>query len=384
MTETKWVWCLKGVRAKHLRVLSFALFGLTACGSATSPDFPVHNRAQKLTAEEQHLQIVPVNVENIRKVISKDVETKKILKKAGAVIPKRDYVYRVGPGDVLKVTLWDNPERIAPAGVAAPDLIVSEGGSIFYPYVGELSVAGKSTSEIRRELITALGSYLQAPQVEVSVAGYNSHTVTLIGQVGAPGKYPITNVPLSLLDALNKAGRSESSDLTEVIIRRNGTDYCVDLNAFIETGQALQNPVLMPEDIVIVAKQANEKVYTFGEIGVGELKLNAEDASLTSIIAKSGGIDKLRANARGVFVFRGSSLLNQDLADSVPDVTVYQFELDQPAMYVLAQSFTMRDGDVIFVTQEPISRWNDLVAKLLSPVITTIRAKAVTTALSGG
>jgi hypothetical protein len=50
-------------------------------------------------------------------------------------------------------------------------------------------------------------------------------------------------------------------------------------------------------------------------------------------------------------------------------------------MYVLAQSFQMRGGDVVFVTQDPISRWNDTVTKILSPVISTLRAQAIVDAI---
>jgi polysaccharide export outer membrane protein len=83
-------------------------------------------------------------------------------------------------------------------------------------------------------------------------------------------------------------------------------------------------------------------------------------------------------------VFRANGSLTPSGADQPTDITVYQFELNQPTMYLLSQSFQMRDGDVLFVTQEPISRWNDTVAKLLSPVVTTIRAQTVVTALSDG
>jgi polysaccharide export outer membrane protein len=188
---------------------------------------------------------------------------------------------------------------------------------------------------------------------------------------------------MTLLDALNKAGRMERADLSCVTLRRNGRDYILDLSSFVEKGDARHNPILMPGDIVIVEPPANGTVYTFGEVGVGELTLGIEETSLTSVLAKRGGIDKLRANARGVFVFRARKPNPAATSPVSPGITVYQFELDQPAMLVLAQTFEMRGGDVVFVTQEPISRWNDMIGKLLSPVVTTLRAQAVVTALDG-
>ena len=84
-------------------------------------------------------------------------------------------------------------------------------------------------------------------------------------------------------------------------------------------------------------------------------------------------VKKDRADVRGVFVFRktyGGSLID-----------VYQFAFDQPAMLVMAQAFEMRDNDVLFVTSDPITRWNDTLSKILSPVISTIKAQAVVEAV---
>lgn len=358
------------------------LLAIPACGSSiTSTHFPVKEESQKSLAEKQSLEIVRIDVGNIKTVMDEVQASAPLVRKAISIPPKSDYVYRVGPGDVLQVSLWDNPERVSTATTEAPNLIVSEDGMIFYPFVGEIKAAGKSAAEIRRELMTALQAYLQEPQVEVSVVGFNAHSATLLGVVGAPGKYTLTNVPMTLLDAINKAGPLERSDLTRVTIRRKGRDYVVDLSAFIEKGDQRHNPVLVSGDIVVVDPPANGEVYTFGEVEVGELTLGVEDTSLISVLAQRGGLKKLRANASGVFVFRARKPVSAAPAAGDPAITVYQFELNEPAMYVLAQSFQMRGGDVIFVTQDPISRWNDTVTKLLSPVISTLQVQAVVNAI---
>jgi polysaccharide export outer membrane protein len=356
-----------------------AFGSLSACSSVSSPTFPTGDADQDSIAAQQNLQIVRVSVDNVRDIMAREESTNPSIKKAISVPPEQEYVYRIGGGDVLKVNLWDNPERISPSGAEAPNLVVTEAGAIFYPYVGELQVEGKTVSQVRAELMESLGKFLQSPQVEVSVVGFNAHKATLVGQVGKPGQIPLTNVPMTLMDAINAAGRVQDSDLSRVSIRRGNRAYVVDLLSFIEKGRKGHNPVLLSGDIVVVDPPIGGEVYTFGEIGVGELSLKSEYTSLTSILAGKGGLDKLRADARGVFVFRArpSAARNQ----TVPDIIVYQFELDQPAMYVLAQTFLMRGGDVVFVTQDPISRWNDLISKLLSPVVTTIRAKSVADAL---
>lgn len=375
---------LKSSERSSLTALFVLLTGLSACDTLTGPQFPVTPEGQRSLVEAQNLHIIRVDADNIRDVTVLERTVRDLTRPPVAPPPQGAYMYKVGPGDVLQVNLWDNPERVAGDGGLAPNLTVSEDGTIFYPYVGEVEVAGKSISQIRTALVGGLEAFLQSPQVEVSVVEYNAHSATLVGEVGAPGQYPISNVPLTLLDAINLAGRDDAADLSRVLIRRGGREYIVDLVSFINEARAGHNPVLLPGDIVIVNPLPPQRIYTFGEIGVAELSLDQQDTSLTSVIAQSGGLDRLRANARGVFVFRANGSLTPSGSDQPTDITVYQFELNQPTMYLLSQSFQMRDGDVLFVTQEPISRWNDTVAKLLSPVVTTIRAQTVVTALSDG
>jgi len=359
----------------HLKKLGIVLAVtlLAACQANVGMHFPVTPAAQEADASLAAVDIVRVTPENIRAVSEVPDDTGSPSKATG--LDPMSYAYRVGPGDVLSVTLWDDPARAGqPSGDGAGGLTVSDEGTIFYPFVGQLRVSGKTVTEIRNNLTSALSDYLQSPQVDVTIAAFNAHHATLVGAVSTPGRVPLSNIPLTLIDALNRTGLAEDADLSSVILRRGGRDYAIDVAEFIDSGSMRQNPVLRSGDVVIVETPDPGSVYTFGEIGVGEITLGARDMSLTSLIAQRGGLDKLRADARGVFVFRaqpGSERLS-----------VYQFALEEPSMLVLAQAFSMRDGDVLFVTQDPIVRWNDTVSKVLSPVVTTIRAQAVVEAVN--
>lgn len=360
----------------HLKRIGTVLAAtlLAACQPIAGMHFPVTQAAQEADASLDAVDIVRVTPENIR-AISKQSEARVPAQAAG--LAPAPYAYRVGPGDVLSVTLWDDPARASQPpgdGAGAGGLTVSDEGTIFYPFVGQLRVSGKTVTEVRTDLTRALSDYLQAPQVDVAVTAFNAHHATLVGAVGAPGRVSLSNIPLTLIDALNRAGVAEGADLAQVTLRRGGRDYAIDVAQYIERGAARQNPVLRPGDVVVVDTLEAGRVYTFGEIGVGEMALGARDMSLTSLIAQRGGLDKLRADARGVFVFRATPGSER--------LSVYQFVLEAPAMLVLAQAFPMRDGDVLFVTQDPISRWNDTVSKALSPVVTTIRAQAVVEAVN--
>ena len=107
--------------------------------------------------------------------------------------------YRLGPQDVLEISVFGAPEL-------SGTLIVGDNGNIQIPLLGETPAAGKTVQELQRDLTAKLGAkYLQSPQVTVSVKEYNSRRVTLLGQVAKPGSFPLTP-GLTLVQAISLAG----------------------------------------------------------------------------------------------------------------------------------------------------------------------------------
>ena len=351
------------------------LITLGGCELITSGmHFPVTSNAQSTLGKDTAVEIIKVDAENILKVSQST--SKPEIKNLPPLPRNPEYVYKIGSGDVLRVMIWDTPGGTSTAAQAImPTVVVSEAGSIFYPFAGKVHVSGMTIDEVRRILTKKLSEYIKSPQVDVAVVEFNARHATIVGAVASPGRFGLTNVPLKLLDALNVAAPTERADLSKVILRRSGREYTVNISKYISDGLDSQNPITLPKDLILVPKLRIDTVYTFGEIKVGELEISGSEKSLTSVLARRGGIDKIRADARGVFVFRKA-------ADDAP-LKVYQFSLAEPSILILAQAFDLRAGDVLFVTQEPISRWNDAVSKVLSPVVTTIRAQSILEAVDG-
>jgi polysaccharide biosynthesis/export protein len=155
--------------------------------------------------------------------------------------------YKVGPLDVLEVTVFKVPDL-------SKSIQVSEAGTINFPLVGEIAAGGKTAREIEQELTKVLGArYLQHPQVTVFVKEYNSQRITIEGAVKKPGVIPMAG-GLTLLQAIAQAHGLESvAETTVVVFRANGgkrTAVRYDITS-IREGKS-DDPQLLAGDVIVV------------------------------------------------------------------------------------------------------------------------------------
>ena len=164
--------------------------------------------------------------------------------------------YRVGPRDILDVTVFDVPELSA-------TVLVSDNGTIQLPLLGEIPAAGKTPQQLQADLTTRLGvDYLQNPQVTVSVKEFNSRSVILTGEVKSPGVYPLKG-KTSLLELIAAAGGfAEGSDSTVLVLRkRGGKQQAAKFDvSTIETGRA-KDPTMRAGDKVVAGSSMIKKSF---------------------------------------------------------------------------------------------------------------------------
>ena len=274
--------------------------------------------------------------------------------------------YRINPGDTIQVTVWDHPELDANSGGGSDGVangrLVHPDGTFYYPYVGTLKVEGMKIEDLRSAITTRLAHYLQSPQVDVNVVGYGSR-VTLQGAFRNTSSQSITTVPLTLAQAVGAAVvDAEQADLSGLVLTRDGESHRINMDALSNHGGSVPNIYLKPGDRLYMPFNDRKEVYVMGEVLRPQaIPFKTSDLTLTQVLGRVGGLNPVTARSEAVYVIRGIDLDNMEHKPA----TVYQLDASTPAAYALADEFSVKAGDVVFVGEAGVTRWNRFLSQLL-------------------
>lgn len=289
--------------------------------------------------------------------------------------------YRVGPNDVLSITIWDHPELIAPnltytvgpsgitlptqAGSAPPlsGYMVSASGEIQLPYAGLVQVAGKTEIEIQSIVTQRLTPFIKRPQVTVRVGAYLSQRVYLAGEVKQAGMVPITGVPMTLPAALAAAGgAAETGDESRIVLSRAGRSYTLSLPEMVANDINPGSVLLRNDDIVRVLPRENFKVTVAGEVLQPRSVPMRNDGRLTlsEALGESGGVRGDTAAPNAIYIMRAGNRAESP--------QIFRLDSKSPFALALAERFDLQARDVVYVDTTGLVRWNRLISLLLPSV----------------
>lgn len=301
--------------------------------------------------------------------------------------------HTIGNGDTLEINIWEAPPATlfgsgpidprAPSSARAttlPEQMVDGGGYVMVPFAGRIKAAGRSAQALEQEIALRLKGKANQPEVLVRILRNASSNVTVVGEVAASMRMPLTARGERLLDALAAAGGvRQSISKTTVQITRGEQFVTLPLDTIIRDPR--QNVVLQPGDVVTAVFQS----LSFTALGATgkneEINFESKGISLAQALARAGGLIDSRSDAKGVFIFRleDGKALNwpRQPVVTTPEgqvPVVYRFDLHDPRSFFVMQSFPISDRDVLYVSNAPaaeLQKFLNLAFSVIYPIATT-------------
>lgn len=378
--------------------LASVLVALTGC--ATSPSWLSSSGPGLVEVATLNKNRDPLRLEGIQLVEVNDAVARRLLtgraqglfSDAFPAVPPKGML--VGAGDVLEVSIWEAPPAMlfgtgavdARSGPSTtritsfPEQMVNSDGAVNVPFAGQVTAAGRTPQQIEADLVQRLKGKANQPQVLVRMIRNASSNVTVVGDVTSSLRMPLTSRGERLLDALAAAGgvRQPVNKMT-LQVTRGSQVKALPLDLIIRDPK--QNIVLQAGDVVTALFQPLS-FTVLGATGKNEeLNFEAQGISLTQALARAGGLQDARADARGVFIFRLEEATALDWTGNVvttPDgkvPVIYQIDLRDPASFFVAQSFPINNRDVLYVSNAPaaeLQKFLNIVTSIAAPILGVI------------
>ncbi|MEO8103681.1 MAG: polysaccharide biosynthesis/export family protein [Betaproteobacteria bacterium] len=305
--------------------------------------------------------------------------------------------HTVGAGDVIEVSIWEAPPatlfgvgtldaRGTVSGVRAtvlPEQVVSNEGYISVPFAGRIMVAGQTLQAIEAEIVKRLTGKANQPEAVVRLARNTSSNITVVGEVTRSMRVPITPSNEKLLDVLAAAeGVRQPVNKMTIQVTRGSSVYSLPLETIIRDPR--QNVRMQAGDVVTALFQP----LSFTALGATgkneEVNFEAQGITLAQALARSGGLQDARADAKGVFIFRFEPLdalkWPRQPVMSTPEgmvPVIYRIDLRNPASFFVMQSFAINNKDLLYVSNAPsveLQKFLNVVFSVAYPVLNAVQA----------
>ncbi|TWV82426.1 polysaccharide export protein [Moraxella sp. VT-16-12] len=288
----------------------------------------------------------------------------------------------INAGDVVDVSIWEAPPALlfgsasdiatltGSKEVKLPEQMVDNRGQITIPFVGKLVVSGKTPQQVQDMIVKGLHKKANNPSAVVRIAKNNTADITIIGEVNNSTRMPLTGKGERLLDAIAAAGGTKHPS-SRVTIQLNRRGQSVEMPFDKVMSDPAQNVLLQKGDVVAVHYQTKSFTVLGAVAKNDEISFETGGISLMQALARAGGLNDSRADARGVFIFRQESInvLNAEQYQALPPEfrrqsivpVIYRLNLKDPINYIVAQNFAVKDKDLIYVSNAPAVEFRKFV-----------------------
>ena len=247
---------------------------------------------------------------------------------AGSSVASAPAEYRLGAGDVLRISVYQNPDLLL-------ETRVSEAGVVSYPLLGNIRIGGLSVTQAEKLITDGLksGNFIKNPQVTIAILQVKGNQASVLGQVNRPGRFPIETADMRLTDLLANAGGVAPTGGDQLVLSgvRAGKPFRaeIDLPTIFASGGESQDMLIQNGDVIWVDRAP--MVYIYGEVQrPGPMRLERR-MTLMQTLASGGGLN-LRGTEKGIRVHRKGA---------EGKVQMLQLPMDE----------ALKDGDVVYVRE---------------------------------
>lgn len=210
---------------------------------------------------------------------------------------------RLGPGDTIRITVFQNPDL-------ATETRISERGTIVFPLIGEVDLGKQTPAQASTRIAEQLrqGNFLRNPQVNVTVVQVRSRQVSVLGHVLRPGRYALDDTSSKLTDILALAGGigPTGDDTVIVMAAQNGKVIKREINVadMYHSGDMSSNIEVQNGDTIFVRRAS--VFYIHGEVHRAGVYRLDPDMAVMQAISAGGGVTP-RGTYRGLQIHRRTS-----------------------------------------------------------------------------
>ena len=377
-----------------------AVMGLIACVMAGCSALPTAGptardvRGQEVKDNQTQFDLVDINDNVVTVLLAEPGESFHARFKKYGKPPQP----KIGIGDGLVVSIWEaaggglfstSPTDHVSAGsrsVIIPEQIVSRDGAISVPFAGRVQVAGRLPVEVQRTIEERLAEKAIEPQVIVTLTKSLSNSATVTGEVVSGSRVPLSLKGDRLLDLIAAVGGARAPVYeTFVRLSRDGVTATIPMEALVS--DPAENIYAHAGDVLTLVRLP-QSFTAFGATGANaQILFSSEKMTLVEGLAKAGGLQDLRSDPAGVFLFRFEppkiiGTLGRQQLRTGPDGSspvVYRLDLRAAKSYFLAQRFPIRDKDIVYVANadfNELQKFFSLLNTLTGPVVTGIVVKS--------